>query len=147
MKRYTVVPLPIPSLHFPFPEVIRVPSFLCIFPEIVYANILNYILTICSFYIQMGSILYALSCTLQFSPNNICWRYPTSLNKWYPGSLYIFTHVCLPRSLLYEHTRISETRPFVVSLGQLPTFCFHKQCINDCLCTFISLCMHEYIHS
>lgn len=58
-----------------------------------------------------------------------------------------FIHFCLPRSLLYQHIRISGTRPLVLSFGQLPTFCLHKQYISEYLCVFIIFYMHKYIHS
>lgn len=120
-----------------------VPSFLCFFPEIVYTYILNYVLYTCSpFYIQMVA-----HCTHSPVPC-FCFHlimyvgdHPTSLYKWCPSSLYIFYSFFLSRSFLYQPNRISETRPLLLSFGQLWTFCFHKQFIK-----WVPLCVHHFVH-
>lgn len=80
-----------PATHFlfSFSEVIGVQFLVYLFRDslCIYAQSCTCHL----FFLYMnGSVLYSLSCTLLFAPNDVCWRSSTSLPKWYPGSLSTF---------------------------------------------------------
>lgn len=90
-----------------------------------------------------GSILYSLSCTLLFAPNDVCWRSSTSLPKWCPGSLSTFIHFVYLGVCYISMLRFQDPDP---SSGQLPTSCFHKQCTSEyLLCSSFCTCMSIYI--